>query len=112
MQEIYAALNRDRNLMKAASEELKSRGLAKAKAEADYQATKNRRVLEMKAEGYSASLINLLIKGDPEVNGKLFERECAEVVYDSAKEALNVYKLDARMLEAQLEREWNDAKRM
>ena len=112
MQDVYAALARDRDLMKAASEELKGRGIARARAEADYQAVKNRRVLEMKAEGYSASLIQMLIKGDEEVNTKLFERDCAEVVYDSAKEALNCYKLDARLLEAQLERDWNDAKRM
>ena len=43
---------------------------------------------------------------------KLFERDCAQVMYDSAREALNCYKLDARLIEAQIEREWNDAKRM
>ena len=36
----------------------------------------------------------------------MFERDCAQVRYDSAKEALQVYKLDARMLEAQIDREW------
>jgi hypothetical protein len=112
VQEIYAALSRDRDLMKAASKELRDRGIAKARAEADYQTVKNRRALELKAEGCSASLIQMTIKGDPEVNKKLFERDCAEVLYDSAKEALNCYKLDARLLEAQLEREWNDSNRM
>lgn len=93
--------------MKAASSELKERGIAKAKAEAEYQAVKNRRVLELKAEGCSASLIQMLIKGDAEVNKKLFERDCADVLYESAKEALQTYKLDARLLEAQISREWN-----
>lgn len=107
MQEIYSALARDRDLMKAASSELKHRGMEKARAEAEYQKAKNKRVLEMKAEGHSASLIQMLIKGDPEVNTKLFERDCAEVSYDSARDALQVYKLDARLLEAQISREWN-----
>lgn len=107
MHEIYSALSRDRDLMKAASKELKERGIMKAKAEAEYQTAKNKRVLELKAEGCSASMIQMTIKGDPEVNKKLFERDCAEVIYESAKEALQVYKLDARLLEAQISREWN-----
>lgn len=112
MQQVYQDLQRSRKLMQKASTELKDRGIALAKAQAEYQATKNKRALEMKAEGYSATIINMILKGDEEVSLKLFERDCAQVLYDSAKDALNVYKLDARLLEAQLERDWNDAKRM
>lgn len=112
MQQIYNDLARDRDLMQKASRELKERGIALAKAEAEYQTVKNKRALEMRAEGYAATMIGLILKGDEQVSGKLFERDCAQVLYDSAKEALNCYKLDARLLEAQLERDWNDAKRM
>lgn len=112
MQRTYQQLEYARKQMKNASKELRDRGKAKARAEADYQAAKARRALEMKAEGHSGTMIQTLIKGDPEVNQKLFERDCAEVLYESAKEALNVYKLDAKLLEADIERAWNDAKRM
>lgn len=112
MHEVYEALAKDRDLMKTASKELRDRGITLAKAEAEYQRAKNTRVLEMKAQGMAATMIQLTIKGDPAVTMKLFERDCAQVLYDSAKEALNCYKLDARLLESQLEREWNDAKKM
>lgn len=112
MQQVYEDLARDRDLMQRASRELKDRGIALARAEAEYQTAKNKRALEMKAEGYAATMISLILKGDDEVSVKLFERDCAQVLYDSAKEALQCYKLDARLLESQLEREWNDAKRM
>lgn len=112
MQEIYEALSRDRDLMKTASRELRDRGIEKAMAEAEYQTVKNRRVLELKAEGFSASMIQMTIKGDDKVNDKLFARDCADVLYESAREALNVYKLDARLLEAQISREWNQNNQM
>lgn len=104
---LYQQLEYARKQMKNASKELRDRGKAKARAEADYQAVKNRRALEMKAEGHSGTMIQTLIKGDPEVNEKLFARDCAEVLYESAKEALQVFKLDAKLTEAQISREWN-----
>lgn len=106
MDNLFQMLQDDRRLMKAASSELKKRGETYARAEAEYQATKNKRALELKADGFSATMIQLIIKGDDEVNDKLFERDLAEMDYRSAIEALNVYKLDARMIEAQIQREW------
>lgn len=92
--------------MKRASEALKERGIALAKAEAEYQTAKHSRALAMKSDGHSATMIQLLIKGDEMVSVAMFARDCAQVEYDSAKEALNVYKLDARLLEAQIDREY------
>lgn len=39
-----------------------------------------------------------------------FERDCAEVFYKSAQEAVNSMKLQLRLLDNQLEREWGGAK--
>ena len=106
MSELLADLMRDRRLMKEASSQLRERGFELARAEAEYQSAKSARALELKADGMPATMISLVIKGDKKVAGKMFERDCAQVRYDSAKEALQVYKLDARMLEAQIDREW------
>lgn len=107
MHQLYNDLARDRDLMQTASKELKDRGIALAKAESEYQTAKSKRALELKAEGYAATMIALILKGDEQVSVKLFERDCAQALYDSAKEALQCYKLDARLLEAQISREWN-----
>lgn len=103
------AVDRDRQMMLKAVTEAKNRGIALAKAEAEYQTAKHRKVLALKAQGTPATLIALLVKGDDDVSLKLFERDCAQVEYDSAKEAINAYKLSARLLEAQIQREWNMA---
>lgn len=100
-------LQHDRELMKTAVAECTERGRAMARAEAEYQEAKNIRVLEMKDERMPATLIQLLIKGDPDVNEKLLKRDIARVEYESAKDAVNVYKLDARLIEQQIQREWN-----
>ena len=51
-------------------------------------------------------MIAMILKGDERVSVPMFARDCAQVEYDSAREALNVYKLDARLLEAQIDREY------
>lgn len=107
MLDLLNGLEEDRRLMKRASEELRKRGHELAKAENEYQVAKHTRCLQLKAEGYSATMISLIIKGDDEVSTKLLARDIAQVDYQSAIEALNVYKLDSRLLEAQLQREWS-----
>lgn len=106
MSDPVSELARDRDLMKRASEEMKRRGIALAKAEAEYQTAKNATALLLKADGYSATMIAMVIKGDERVSVPMFARDCAQVEYESAREALNVYKLDARLLEAQIDREY------
>lgn len=106
---LISALNDDRQMMLLAVKEAKERGIKLAEAERDYQRAKNVRVLEMRAEHQPATLIQLLIKGDPEVNKKLFERDVSKIEYESAQEAINAYKLSARLIEQQIQREWNQA---
>ena len=48
-------------------------------------------------------------RGDKDVAMLKFERDCAEVVYDNAKEAVNVYKRQIDVLREQIEREWSKA---
>lgn len=106
---LIEAVNRDRELMLLAVSEAKERGIALAKAESEYQGDEHAKVLELKADGMPATLIQLLVKGDEDVSMKLFMRDCAQVEYDSAREAINAYKLSARLVEAQIQREWNMA---
>lgn len=106
MSDLVTELMEDRALIKRAVTEAKERGLALAQAEAEYQTVKNKRALEMKEEGLAATMIQMLIKGDREVRGALFERDCAQVLYNSSQDAINAYKLDARLLESQIEREY------
>lgn len=87
----------------------KTRGLEYSKAEAAYYTAKDRRVRELMDEGYSATAIGMIVKGEESVNDKLQRYRDMEVLYKNALEAVNVYKLRLRVLESQYEREWSRA---
>lgn len=90
--------------------EMRNRGVRYAEAEGAYQAAKAKRALVLSADGMTATMISMCIKGDDEVNGLLVDRMCAETLYASAKEAVNVYKKKLDTLREQYEREWSNVR--
>lgn len=86
---------------------LRKNGNKSAEAERDYQIAKNQAILRLKAEGFPATLIAQMVKGDEFVAGKMFDRDIARVMYDTNKEHINVKKLQLRTVEEQIEREWH-----
>ena len=90
----------------------RQRGLAMCDAEAAYYTAKAENVFSLKESKMPATLISLVIKGVREVVAKLRDFHAAEVEYKNAQEAINVYKLMLRSFENEIEREWNQAKRM
>ena len=52
------------------------------------------------------TLISQIIFGVPEVADKRFKRDIAETMYQTNQEYINTTKLQLRILENQLSREW------
>lgn len=107
--ELYQELKELDRLLDLALKEAVARGRAMTAAEAKYYTVKDLRVRELMDEGFTATGINLVIKGEPGVNDAMHEFHDLQVEYKNACEAINVYKLRARILEAQIEREWTQA---
>ena len=93
-------------LLDAAVRQLGTRGRAFAEAEREYKIALAKKMLELRDGGTPVTIISDLCRGDREIARLRFERDCAEVVYKSALEAINSYKLQLRLLDAQLQREW------
>lgn len=87
---------------------LRKNGDAYAKAERDYQVAKAQTVLRMKNAGATVTEIQLSVKGQPEVAEKLFTRDVAKVMYEANQEHINTVKLQLRLLDNQIAREWNN----
>ena len=87
---------------------LRKNGNEYAKAEAEYQTIKAQTVLKMKDAGASITEISLSIKGQPEVAEKLFTRDVAKVMYEANQELINTVKLQLRLLDNQIAREWGN----
>lgn len=85
---------------------LMKHGVDYCEAERLYQMEKTKEILRMKKEGMPTTLIPQLVKGLNNVAILDFERNKAEVVYKANLEAINIKKIELRVLEAQIEREW------
>ena len=108
-QALYSELDQRTRMLDAAVRELRARGTAYAKAERDYRVAKAEAILQERAKGTPATLTADIVKGRKDIAKLCFERDCAEVVYKSAMEAINATKLQLRLIESQIQREWGQA---
>jgi len=86
---------------------LQNWGIKKAQSEQEYQTVLSQEVLKERDKGTAIGVIQLIVKGKPEVAKKRFDRDMAEVMYQVAQEKINVAKLELRLLDSQAQREWS-----
>ena len=86
---------------------LSTRGREAAQAEQNYRIAKSKVMIEKRTDGVPTTILGDLTKGDPEIALLKFKLDCAEVSYKANLEALNVYKLQIKMLDEQISREWH-----
>lgn len=89
---------------------LRDYGKELAEAERDYKITLRQEALKLRIEqDMPVTLINQIIYGIPNVADKRFKRDVAETMYNVALENINSTKLQIRVLENQLSREWGNS---
>ena len=82
-----------------------------AEAEKDYKICLRQEALKLRAEkNMPVTLIQQVVYGVPEVADKRFKWDVAEAMYQTAQENINSIKLQIRVIEGQLNREWNNTK--
>lgn len=82
-----------------------------ADAERDYKITLRQEALKLRAEkNMAVTLIQQVVYGIPEVANKRHTRDYAEAMYQTAQENINSIKLQIRVLENQLNREWGNTR--
>lgn len=86
----------------------RANGIAFAEAEKNYKEAVSKEVLRLRDEGMAVTLIAQVIYGLPSISTLRYERDCAEAVYKANEEAINVKKLEVRVIENQLAREWDN----
>lgn len=89
---------------------LRKTGTEFATAERDYKKCLREEALKLKADGMAVTLIDKVVYGIPEVAELRFKRDVCEAVYQANQESINVLKLNIRIIESQLNREWGQAK--
>ena len=93
--------------LNTAIKSLAKKGQELAETERDYKITLRQEALKLRAEkGMPVTLIQQVVYGVPEVAEKRFKRDVAETMRDTNLEYIQVTKLQIRILESQLQREY------
>lgn len=107
MPDLLTELNKARQDLNTSMQMLRRNGEDLARAENHYQVVKAQTVLMMKQAGCTITEIGLSIKGQPAVAEAMLKRDIAKVMYEANQEHINVKKLEIKVIENQIGREWN-----
>ena len=110
MNDLVTEIGNKSRMLDVAIAELKKRGQKYAEAEKAYRIALARRILEEREKGTPVTIISDICRGSTQIAALRFERDYAELVNKSAMEAINSMKLQIRLMDSQLGREWGAAK--
>lgn len=108
MYDLYEELQTKTRQLDASIKQLRINGTAYAEAEREYKVKLREEVLKLRDEGMAVGIIDKTIYGVPSIAQLRFKRDCAKVVYDANQEAIMSIKLQMRIIENQLGREWSN----
>lgn len=106
-QELFLELRDKQALLEKALGEFGRRGRNYANAEQNYRVALAKKILIERDNKLPVTIIGDVCRGDSEIAKLKFERDVADVTYQAAQAAIQAYKLAIRMLDSQIDREWN-----
>lgn len=104
--DLYSELQQKTKQLEASIRQLRKSGTEYAQAEKDYKILLRSECLKLRDEGMAIGMIDKTCYGIPSVAEARFKRDVAEAVYKANQEAINSLKLQMRLIENQLSREW------
>lgn len=107
--DLYQELQSKTKQLDVAIKQLRKSGTDYAEAERAYKILLRTECLKLRDEGMAIGMIDKTCYGIPKVAEARFQRDVAEVVYKANLEAINSIKLQMRLIDEQIKREWSEA---
>lgn len=104
--DLFEERNKKQKELEVSLKQLRKTGSEYAKAERDYKVLLRQEVLKLRADGEAIGVISLICYGIPSVAEARFKRDVAEAIYKANQEAINTYKLELKIIEEQIKREY------
>lgn len=104
--DLYNELQHKTQQLEISIRELRKNGTAYAEAERKYKMLLREECLKLRDEGMAIGMIDKTCHGIESVANARFERDVADAVYKANQEAINSIKLQMRLIESQLQREF------
>ena len=106
--DLYNELNYKIEQLNKSLKRLSDNGSKYAEAEKNYKILLRQEVLKLRDEGQAIGVISLICYGIPSVAEARFKRDVAEAIYKANQEAINTLKLEIRLIESQMQREYTN----
>lgn len=108
--DLYEELQQKIKQLEVSLKTLRKSGTEYAEAERAYKVLLRTECLKLRDEGMAIGMIDKTCYGIPSVAEARFKRDVCETVYKANLEAINSIKLQLRLIENQLQREWGATK--
>jgi len=92
--------------LEKAVQDLRVNGTELAKAERDYKILLRQECLKLRDEGMAIGMIDKTCYGIPSVAEARYKRDIAQITYDANQDFINSIKLQLRLIESQITREY------
>lgn len=109
MMDLYEELRQKTKQLEVSIRQLRRSGTEYATAERDYKILLRTECLKLRDSGMAIGMIDKTCYGIPAVAEARFKRDVCETVYKANLEAINSIKLQMRLIEGQIQREWGAA---
>ena len=106
---LYEELQSKTQQLDMSIKQLRKNGTEYAQAEKDYKVLLRQECLKLRDDGMAIGMIDKTCYGIPSVAEARFRRDVAEAVYKANLEAINSIKLQLRLIENQIQREWSQS---
>lgn len=104
--DLYNELMHKTKQLEISIKELRNSGTKYAEAERDYKVLLRQECLKLRDEGMAIGMIDKTCYGIPSVAEARFKRDVASAVYKANLESINSLKLQMRLIENQVQREY------
>lgn len=106
--DLMEELERKLRILNASVKELSKTGKEYASAYTNYRVALAKELVKLKDEGYAITLAGDIARGKPEIAKLKFEEIAKEAVYKANQETINVYKLQIKIIQEQINKEYGN----
>ena len=106
--DLYNEIQEKCKLLDNSIKMLRKTGSDYAKAYTDYRVALAKELIKLKDEGYAITLAGDIARGKPEIAHLKFEEISKEAIYKANMESINVLKLEIKIIQEQLNKEWTN----
>ena len=101
-------LNNLINKLDISVKSLRKTGSEYAKSYTDYRVALAKELMILKEEGYAITLAGDIARGKPEIAKLKFKEISSEAIYKANQESINALKLQIKIIQEQINKEWNN----